>query len=65
MSQGENHVKMEVEARVMLLEAKECQRLLANHQRFREPFKALPRSLGRNQLYWDLDLGLLGHRTLR
>ena len=37
MSQGENHVKMEAEAGVMLLEAKECQRLLANHQRFREP----------------------------
>lgn len=38
MSQGENHVKMEAEAGVvMLLEAKECQRLHANHQRFREP----------------------------
>ena len=37
MSQRENHVMMETEAGVMLLEAKECQRLFANHQRFREP----------------------------
>ena len=28
---------MNVETGVMLLEAKECQRLFANHQRFREP----------------------------
>ena len=36
MSQGEDHVKMKAESGLMPLEAKERQRLLTNHQSFRE-----------------------------
>lgn len=41
MSQGENHVKMKAEAGLMLLEAKERQRLLTNHSEVQRVLKWL------------------------
>lgn len=59
----ENHVKMEAEAGVMLLEAKECQRLHANHQRFQRALSDSPlASEGNNSTgTLTLDSQVTGH----
>lgn len=47
------YVKMKVEPMVMLLQAKECQRLSENHQKLEERFRidSLFIALRRNQAY--------------
>ena len=60
--QGEGHVKMKAEIRVMLLHTKECQRLPATHQHCGE---MLSHSSWWNQPCQHLDLGLLVSGTVR
>ena len=63
--EGKHHVKMKAESGVKHLQAKECQRLPANHQKLGErhgtDFLTI---LRKNQLCQHLDLRLLASRTV-
>lgn len=57
-------MEMKAELGVMLLEAKECQRFLANPQKLEEKHRTVfPTILRRNQPHQHLGLGLLASRT--